>query len=176
MCSSDLYAQKPVKVKGVQGRWQVSDDITLKQAEERAFMEAKKAALQKAGVMENVWSVFGQITQEDGQELHEAYSQMNVLAIGGMVNVTNKKVEEVWDTDTRSLYKVVTIDAEVRKVKEGSSKPAYGSESGGGIEIHSKTFSGFSRYPRCGEIVCGVWPRVVSVRSEEHTSELQSLV
>lgn len=46
--------------------------------------------------MENVWSVFGQITQEDGQELHEAYSQMNVLAIGGMVNVTNKKVEEVW--------------------------------------------------------------------------------
>ena len=75
------------------GRWQVSDDITLKQAEERAFMEAKKAALQKAGVMENVWSVFGQITQEDGQELHEAYSQMNVLAIGGMVNVTNKKLK-----------------------------------------------------------------------------------
>ena len=53
--ASALYAQKPVKVKGVQGRWQVSDDITLKQAEERAFMEAKKAALQKAGVMENVW-------------------------------------------------------------------------------------------------------------------------
>ena len=118
-----LYAQKPVKVKGVQGRWQVSDDITLKQAEERAFMEAKKAALQKAGVMENVWSVFGQITQEDGQELHEAYSQMNVLAIGGMVNVT-KKVEEVWDTDTRSLYKVVTIDAEVRKEDKSDSSYA----------------------------------------------------
>ncbi len=122
--ASALYAQKPVKVKGVQGRWQVSDDITLKQAEERAFMEAKKAALQKAGVMENVWSVFGQITQEDGQELHEAYSQMNVLAIGGMVNVTNKKVEEVWDTDTRSLYKVVTIDAEVRKEDKSDSSYA----------------------------------------------------
>lgn len=122
--ASALYAQKPVKVKGVQGRWQVSDDITLKQAEERAFMEAKKAALQKAGVMENVWSVFGQITQEDGQELHEAYSQMNVLAIGGMVNITNKKVEEVWDTDTRSLYKVVTIDAEVRKEDKSDSSYA----------------------------------------------------
>ena len=122
--ASALYAQKPVKVKGVQGRWQVSDDITLKQAEERAFMEAKKAALQKAGVMENVWSVFGQITQEDGQELHEAYSQMNVLAIGGMVNVTNKKVEEVWDTDTRSLNKVVTIDAEVRKEDKSDSSYA----------------------------------------------------
>ena len=50
---------------------------------------------------------------------------------------------------------LAVIDAEVRKVKEGSSKPAYGAESGGGIEIHSKTFSGFSRYPRCGEIVGG---------------------
>lgn len=110
-----LHAQKPVKVKGAQGRWQVSEEITLKNAEERAFMEAKKEALRKAGVMENVWSVFGQISQENGTEFHEAYSQMNVLAIGGMVNVTKKKVEEVWDVDTRSLYKVVTIDAEVLK-------------------------------------------------------------
>lgn len=60
---------------------------------------------------------------------------------------------------------LAVIDAEVRKVKEGSSKPAYGAESGGGIEIHSKTFSGFSRYPRCGEIVCGVWPRVAQCRA-----------
>ncbi len=59
--AGSLCAQDIVKVKGVQGRWQVSEEITLKQAEERAFMEAKKAALQKAGVMENVWSVFGQI-------------------------------------------------------------------------------------------------------------------
>ena len=115
MAAAPLYAQKTVKVKGVQGRWQVSEDITLKEAEERAFMEAKKEALRKAGVMENVWSVFGQITQEGGAEFQEAYSQMNVLAIGGMVNVTNKEVEEFWDTSTRSLYKVVTIDATVQK-------------------------------------------------------------
>ena len=113
--AAPLHAQNPVKVKGAQGRWQVSEEITLKEAEERAFMEAKKEALRKAGVMENVWSVFGQISQESGTEFHEAYSQMNVLAIGGMVNVTNKKVEEVWDTNTRSLYKVVTIDAVVQK-------------------------------------------------------------
>lgn len=116
LIAAPLHAQKKeVKVKGVQGRWQVSDNVTLKDAEERAFMEAKKEALSKAGVMENVWSVFGQITQENGTEFHEAYSQMNVLAIGGMVNVTNKKVEEVWDVDTHSLYKVVTIDAVVQK-------------------------------------------------------------
>jgi len=47
-----------------------------------------------------------------------------VLAIGGMVNITNKKVEEVWDTDTRSLYKVVTIDAEVQKEDKPDSSYA----------------------------------------------------
>ena len=73
MTTAPLHAQT-VKVKGAQGRWQVSEEITLKEAEERAFMEAKKEALRKAGVMENVWSVFGQISQESGTELHEAYS------------------------------------------------------------------------------------------------------
>lgn len=82
--AAPLYAQKTVKVRNVQGRWQVSDNVTLKEAEERALMEAKKEALRRAGVMENVWSVFGQITQENGTEFEEAYSQMNVLAIGGM--------------------------------------------------------------------------------------------
>ena len=66
--AAPLHAQNSVKVKGAQGRWQVSEEITLKEAEERAFMEAKKEALRKAGVMENVWSVFGQISQESGTE------------------------------------------------------------------------------------------------------------
>jgi hypothetical protein len=115
LSTTSLHAQEKIKVKGVQGRWMVSGDVTLKEAEERALMEAKKAALSKAGVMENVWSVFGQITQENGTEFQEAYSQMNVLAIGGMVNVTNKKIEEIWDEESHSLFKVVTIDATVQK-------------------------------------------------------------
>ena len=45
--AAPLHAQNPVKVKGAQGRWQVSEEITLKEAEERAFMEAKKEALRK---------------------------------------------------------------------------------------------------------------------------------
>ena len=53
------------------------------------------------------------------------------------------------------------IDAQVRKVKEGSSKPAYGMETIGGLIIQSRLQTGFSRYPRCGEIVCGVWPHMV---------------
>lgn len=57
---------------------------------------------------------------------------------------------------------LAVIDAEVRKVKEGSSKPAYGADAGGVILIGSRLKSGFSHYPCCGEIVCGVFPRRVS--------------
>ena len=55
------------------------------------------------------------------------------------------------------------IDAEVCKVKEGSSKPAYGSEAGAVIEIGSGLKTGYSHYPRCNEIVCGVWPHIASI-------------
>lgn len=119
-----LFAQKTVTVKKVEGRWEVSEDITMKQAEERAFLEAKKTALQEAGVMENVWSVFGQISQENGQEFHEAYSQMSVLAISGMVNVTDKKVDKIWDEQAKRLYEVVTINATVKKEDKTDSEYA----------------------------------------------------
>lgn len=55
------------------------------------------------------------------------------------------------------------IDAEVCKVKEGGSRPAYGSEAGAVIEIESGFISGYSHYPRCNEIVCGVWPHIASI-------------
>lgn len=58
---------------------------------------------------------------------------------------------------------LAVIDAEVRKVKEGSSKPAYGTEAGGIIIIRSQTKSGVSAYPRCGEIACGVFPHRVNI-------------
>lgn len=35
-------------------------------------------------------------------------------------------------------------------------------ETIGGLIIQSRLQTGFSRYPRCGEIVCGVWPHIVS--------------
>lgn len=55
------------------------------------------------------------------------------------------------------------IDVEVRKVKEGGSKPAYGSETSGVILIASRLQAGLSQYPRCGEIACGVFPHTASL-------------
>lgn len=115
LTTAPTFAQKTVKIKNVTARWQVSDNVTLKEAEERARMEAKKEALRRAGVMENVWSTFGQLSTETGTELKEVYSQMNILAIGGMLNVTREVVDELWDVEAKSLFKVVTIDAEVKK-------------------------------------------------------------
>lgn len=116
--ASTVCAQSVVKIKKAKGHWGVSEDVTLKQAEERAFLEAKKEALMKAGVMENVWSVFGHVSQDSGDEFHEAYSQMSELSISGMVRVTDKKVEDVWNPEERRLYKVVTIDATVKKAEK----------------------------------------------------------
>lgn len=112
---SSVYAQDVVKVRKAVGRWEVSDDITPKQAEERALNEAKKEALRMAGVMENVWSVFGQVTSDSGNEFSEAYSSVSMLAISGMVNVTDKEVETEYDPVLKRSFKVVTINANVTK-------------------------------------------------------------
>lgn len=110
------FAQtETVRVRKAEGRWEVSSDITMAQAEEKAFLEAKKEALRKAGVLENVWSVMGHISSSDGEKFSEAYSSVSTLAINGLVNVLEKKVEEIWDPNIKRMFKIVTIDAEVVK-------------------------------------------------------------
>ena len=120
--SLSLFAQTNdvVRVRKAEGRWEVSGDISAVQAEERALMEAKKEALRKAGVMESVWSVMGQVTSSDGINFSEAYSSVSTFSINGLVNVIDKKVEDVWDPNLKRLFKVVTIEANVTKddVKE----------------------------------------------------------
>ena len=37
------------------------------------------------------------------------------------------------------------------------------SEAGAVIEIGSELITGYSHYPRCNEIVCGVWPHIASI-------------
>lgn len=104
-----------VRVRKAVGRWEVSSDITMVQAEEKALLEAKKEALRKAGVMETVWSVMGHISSDDGEKFSEAYSSVSTLAINGLVNVLEKDVEELWDPKLKRMFKIVTIDADVVK-------------------------------------------------------------
>lgn len=115
LCCSLFAENNVVRVRKAVGRWEVSGNVTVAEAEERAFMEAKKEALRKAGIMENVWSVMGQISSGDGEKFSEAYSSVSTLAINGLVNVLEKEVEEVWDPKMKRMFKVVTIDANVTK-------------------------------------------------------------
>jgi len=55
------------------------------------------------------------------------------------------------------------IDAEVMKVKEASAKPNYGVDSGNVFRIRSMGQAGFSGYPLCGTVVCGIFPVAVCV-------------
>lgn len=123
--SLSVFAQTNdvVRVRKAEGRWEVSGDVSAVQAEERALMEAKKEALRKAGVMESVWSVMGQVSSSDGTSFSEAYSSVSTFSINGLVNVIDKKVEDYWDENLRRLFKVVTIEANVTKddVKEDLS-------------------------------------------------------
>lgn len=112
---SAVHASDIVTVRKAVGRWEVSRDITLAQAEEKAFIEAKKEALRLAGVMENVWSVFSQVTSENGTEFADACSSVSTLAISGLVNVTDKKVSELWDPHLKKQFVEVTISARVTK-------------------------------------------------------------
>ncbi|MGM9735977.1 MAG: DUF4384 domain-containing protein [Candidatus Cryptobacteroides sp.] len=109
------HASDIVTVRKAVGRWEVSRDITLAQAEEKAFIEAKKEALRLAGVMENVWSIFSQVTTDNGTEFADACSSVSTIAISGLVNVTDKKVSEFWDPQLKKQFVEVTISARVTK-------------------------------------------------------------
>lgn len=114
--ATSLQAQnKTVTVRNAEGMWEVSADITMTEAEEKALMEAKKEALRKAGIMENVWSVFGEVSSSEGNKFSHAYSSVSVLAINGLVNILDKKVEDRWDSRSGKLFKIVTINAAVTK-------------------------------------------------------------
>ena len=116
LCYVSLHADTDiVRVRKAEGRWEVSGNVSADEAEEKALMEAKKEALRKAGIRENVWSVMGHISSTEGERFSEAYSSVSTLALNGMVNILDKKVEDVWDAKMKRLFKVVIIDAEVTR-------------------------------------------------------------
>lgn len=113
------------KVTGVTGRCEFSRFITREQAEAKALQEAKVQALEKAEVSLNVWSVLGVVSEDDGQELYEVYSEMSSVALGGMVRITKGPVySEETDPADMKTYVVALIDAEV-KVGEHKEDKTY---------------------------------------------------
>lgn len=107
------YAQNK-KVRNVTGRCEITRDLSLSQAEQKALEDAKINAMRKAGVSERLWSVTGLINEDDGSEFSQVLSRMTTLEVNGLITVKDVNYsEEVIDG---RRYAVATIDADVKLV------------------------------------------------------------
>ena len=107
------YAQNK-RVRNITGRCEVTRDISLAQAEERALEDAKINAMRKAGVPERLWSVTGLINEDDGSEFSQVLSRMTTLEVNGLITV--KEVDYSEEIIDGRRYAVATIDADVKIV------------------------------------------------------------
>ena len=119
------YAQNK-RVRNITGRCEVTRDISLAQAEERALEDAKLNAMRKAGVSERLWSVTGLINEDDGSEFSQVLSRMTTLEVNGLITV--KEVNYSEETIDGRRYAVATIDADVKIVDTTASKTSTGME------------------------------------------------
>lgn len=102
------------KVHNVIGRCEITRELSLAQAEERALEDAKINAMRKAGVSERLWSVTGLINEDDGSEFSQVLSRMTTLEINGLITVRALAYSEQVIDGRR--YAVATIDADVKLV------------------------------------------------------------
>ena len=107
------YAQNK-RVRNITGRCEVTRDISLAQAEERALEDAKINAMRKAGIPERLWSVTGLINEDDGSEFSQVLSRMTTLEVNGLITV--KEVDYSEEMIDGRRYAVATIDADVKIV------------------------------------------------------------
>lgn len=120
--STFSFAQGFVRNVKAEGRWVVHREISEMQAEERALMEAKKAAVEKSFGLEVNSVILSNIS--GGKEgFQEFYSQINTLAINGLVVVKKSKVYSEIDPRTQEKTVVAQIVADV--AKPGRTDPSF---------------------------------------------------
>lgn len=123
-CLTTGISAQQKKIRNAEGTCELTRHITLEEAEQKALHEAKLDALRKAGVPENVWSVLGMTASQDNQHLQEAYSEMSVLAVGGLVRLTDKpSYRRYFDPVDGKEYVSARIDAAVST--KNQTDPSY---------------------------------------------------
>jgi len=109
-----LFSQKTIKVSDVRGECIISN-ITPEQAKQQAILEAKREALRRAGVSENVGATSVLKTTEDKNGVKQLFDEISSVEINGEVlNYTvtkeNKRINEY-----NNIVVEITLDAEVIK-------------------------------------------------------------
>ncbi len=114
--SQTLSAQQSISIKDATGKYILSDDITPSQAKNLAIEEAKKDALRKAGVVENISesNMLYSLSQE--KDFKQFFNSISTIEINGAIKETkNIRISEGKDNVTNQTYYEVFLDAEVIK-------------------------------------------------------------
>lgn len=108
----------------------------------------------------------------------KAGSEEGILLALAALGYEQSYIEPMWKQDAElwaefiiflrgknpsSVNDLRVIDAEVMKVKQGSSKPFYGAAVGNHITISSNVQDGRVKLPLCNTLVCGVYPEFANV-------------
>jgi hypothetical protein len=144
-CLQGLHAQEKKVVEGV-GRIQISEDMTMSQAKERALQEARLDALRKAGVAEIVSetsALFQESTLEKTDQLFSSIIQVDMR--GEVADI--KVLREEKKAEYGQWFQEVVIEATVYLHAE-SPDPNFRAEVSGVREVY---YSGdaltFDAYP-----------------------------
>ncbi len=112
------FAQKKIKIKSVEGTAYVTDNITLHQAEQNALNEAKKEALKKAGVSEDITSTNMLNTSQIHDVVKQNFVEISTSSLNGAI-LNYSIINEKKSVDEFNNFKIdLTIDATVIKYKE----------------------------------------------------------
>lgn len=110
----NVLSQHTIKVQDVKGECIISN-ITPEQAKEQAIQEAKREALRKAGVSENVGTSSLLKTSEDKAGIKQMFNEILTVEINGEVlsYIVTKETKKI--NEFNNIVIEVTINAEVIK-------------------------------------------------------------
>lgn len=99
ICTGSVFTQNKKRNIRAEGKYHIEQHLTLAQVKEKALFEAKKNALRKAGIGDQVTSTTFVFTSDSGDndEFIEEYNQIGTILIGGMVVVKDEKIDEIPD-------------------------------------------------------------------------------
>ena len=133
----NCIAQKKIDVKSIKGFAYISEDITPRQARNIALGEAKKEALRKAGIKENISATNVLSTSQEQSNFNQNFVEISAVELNGTVLdciITNeKRIIDEFDN-----FKIeITIDATV--IKYETNKDQSFEFKVEGTEDHYKT-------------------------------------
>ena len=111
---ANSYCQKEIPVRKIEGEYIISQDITLKEAKEKAFEDAKKKALREAGISENISST-NVLATNAAEDFEQTFNEFSSVEINGRVVEWEILSEDRHEDEFGNLIQKVVINAVVVK-------------------------------------------------------------